>query len=211
MYLFTRRGRLTDGNGTAGFEWAGSMCEKVRELTGQEVQLWATVHSPGWGTITWTAWMPDLSTLERLFDTLQADSSYIALTDQGAKYTAEGADDELIAPVHGEPDPERDAQYVGAVRAVCAAGSIARAMGKGIEIADKAASITGLPTMFVRSMSGPYGGVGWLTGYDDLAQYEKAQQALAEDQAWMALVDSTEGCFVEDPAVTQATLYRRLA
>ena len=38
MYLFTRRTRLADGNGTAGVEWAGSIAAKVTELTGQEIR-----------------------------------------------------------------------------------------------------------------------------------------------------------------------------
>ncbi|MGZ4800421.1 MAG: hypothetical protein ACXVL8_16085, partial [Acidimicrobiia bacterium] len=85
-----------------------------------------------------------------------------------------------------------------------------RAMSVGTEIAQTAESITGLPTMFARSVTGSYGAVAWLTGYENTAAMEKADAALASDPSWLKLIDSTKGCFVEDPASTQSTIYRRL-
>ena len=117
----------------------------------------------------------------------------------------------LIQLIHGEPDPSRELQYVGSVQAVCAAGNVSRAMELGVEIADAASSATGLSTLFARGLTGPYGGVGWMTGYENIEQYQEAQDAIAADEAMMRLVDSTAGVFAEDPAVTQAALLRKLA
>ena len=44
-----------------------------------------------------------------------------------------------------------------------------------------------------------------------MAEYGDAQSALAADPAWLKLLDSTEGAFVEDPEATKATLYRKLS
>jgi hypothetical protein len=41
-----------------------SITEKVKQVTGHDVQLWSTVYSAGFGTITWTAWFEDLAALE---------------------------------------------------------------------------------------------------------------------------------------------------
>jgi hypothetical protein len=84
-------------------------------------------------------------------------------------------------------------------------------MGIGVEIAQKAEAITGLATMFVRSLTGPYGAVAWFTGYPNITAMQTAEDALAADAGWLKLLDSTQGCFVEDPAATQATIYRRIA
>jgi hypothetical protein len=65
--------------------------------------------------------------------------------------------------------------------------------------------------MFLRSLSGSYGAVGWLTGHEDIAGMERASDALAVDEAWIDLVDSTGGAFVEDPTITTQTIYRKLA
>ena len=60
-------------------------------------------------------------------------------------------------PIYGTPS-DAPIQYVGGAVAVAAAGNIERAMAAGVEIAQKSEAITGLPTMFGRSVTGPYGG-----------------------------------------------------
>lgn len=209
MYLFSRRTRLSGGNGTAGVEWAGKIAAKVKELTGTEIQLWSTVYSPAFGTISWTGWFESLEALEKVGDTLQGDPSMQKLSDAGTKYTEGGLDDGLIQPVYGTPS-DAPIQYVGGAVAVAAAGNIERAMAAGIEIAQKAEAITGLPTLFGRSVTGPYGGIGWLTGYESAAAMERADTALSGDPSWLKLLDSTKGCFAEDTSVTQSTIYRRI-
>lgn len=209
MYLYTRRARLAPGSGNAGVEWAASLCPKIKSIAGQDVELWAHVYSPAAGTISWTSWFPDLSTLEKVSEQLQGDASFGKLAEQGAKHTVGGLDDGLLEVISGAPS-DAQPQYVGGAVAVAAAGSLARAMGAGVEIAQKSEAITGLPSLFVRSVTGPFGSVGWLTGYDSAATMEKAEAALAADPSWLALIDSTQGCWVEDPSVTQATIYRRV-
>jgi hypothetical protein len=190
--------------------WALSITEKVKEVTGHEVQLWSTVYSAGFGTISWTAWFDDLASLEAVGDKLDADPAMAALGNAGNEFTDGSLDDGLLQPIYGDPSAGGGAQYVGGAVAVCAAGNIERAMGLGVEIAQKSETITGLPTMFVRSLTGPYGGVGWLTGYESITAMEKAEDAIAADSSFLKLIDSTKGCFVEDATTTQATIYRRL-
>lgn len=210
MYLFSRRTRLAGGNGMEGLAWATSMVAKVKEITGQEIQLWGTVYSPGFGTVSWTGWFEDLASLEALGDKLQADPGYLELADKGAQLTEGGLDDAIFQPIHGAPDLTQEVQYVGGVAGVIAAGNFARAMAAGVEIAQKSEKITGLSTMFVSSLTGPYGSVGFLTGYENIAALEVAQNKLAANASWIKLIDSTKGCFVEDAAITQSTVYRRL-
>jgi hypothetical protein len=210
MYLFTRRTRLAGGNGMAGMDWAAAISAKVKEITGQEVQLWATMYSAGVGTISWTAWFADLVHLEAVGDKLNGDPSFNELANSGTKFTDGSLDDALLQPVYGEPDPNTSLEYVGGAVAVASAGNIERAMGLGVEIAQKSEAITGLATMLVRSLTGPYGGVAWFTGYANITAMETAENALAADPSWLKLIDSTKGCFVEDPMITQATVYRRV-
>ena len=122
-----------------------------------------------------------------------------------------GVDDGLLQVVSGEPEPGADNQYVTGVAAVCAGGNIERAMTAGVELAEAATKVTGRPTMFVRSVTGPYGGVGWLTGHGTIADVEAGQDAMAADPGWLKLVDSTGGAFVEDASITVSTLYRKIA
>lgn len=208
MYLFTRRARL---NHAAGVQWATAITEHVRRTTGQDVGLWSTVYSPAYGTITWTSWFEDLPHLESFGDKLAADETYQTMAAEGSSFTEGGVDDGLLQLLTAPPDPDRDVNYVTAVQAVCAGGQARRAMELGLRIAEHAGSVTGVPTSFVRSLSGPYGGVGWLTAHEDVAGLEAANDALSGDEAWIELVDSAEGAFVEDAALTTQTIHRKLA
>lgn len=211
MYLFTRRTRLVGGNGSAGIEWATGLCSSVKAVTDHDVQLWASVYSPGFGTVSWTAWVEDLAQLESIGDRLGADADYAALVDRGASLTDGTLDDALLQPLHGTPDPTQEITYVAGVEAIVAGGNVVKAMTAGITIAQHAEKVTGRPTMFVQAATGPYGSVGWLTGYPDIASFQAAQEALAADAGWPEVVDATDGCFVEDPASTQQRIWRRLA
>jgi len=209
MFLFTRRARLARG-GPAGVDWASSMCAKVAEVADQPVGLWATVYSPGFGTVSWTSWFDDLAALERVGDALMVDASYQELVAQGADHVEGPLDDGLLQPLHGVPETDREINYVAGVTAVIAGGQAGRAMPAGVELAMTADSITGRSSMFLRSMTGPYGSVAWLTGYASIAELESSDHALSIDPAWVKTVDNTEGCFVEAPGSTTTTIYRRI-
>lgn len=211
MYLFTRRTRLGGGVGMAGIEWATTIGAKVTELTGNEVELWTNAYSPGFGTITWTAWFENLAALEAMGDQLSVEPSFSKLADEGAAFTEGGMDDAVLQPIYGAPSPERSIQYVSGTESMVAGGHFRRAMGVGVEIVEHAEKITNIPTMFVRSLTGPYGAVGWLTGYESITEMEEALAAEAADPSWLKLIDSTEGCFLEAPGATQTTIYRKLA
>jgi len=210
MYLMSRNARLSS---TAAVEWALLILGRAREVTGSAIDLWATAFSASLGRVAWTSWWPDLSTLEAATTALRADAKYRALAEEGRAHVVGEIDDELWLLLHGDLDPERAAsvKYVGTVRAVCAAGNAVRALTVGVETAERSQVLTGLPTMFLSAVTGPYGEVGWMSGYDSLGEFETTQGKLAAEPAWMAHIDSMEGCFVEDPSVTQQTLYERLS
>jgi hypothetical protein len=193
-------------------EWALAQTEKVNQITGLRVGLYMQVFSPDVGTIGWSTFLPDLAALEAAGDKLNADDSFIAASDQGAAFTIGGADDTLAQVIHGAPDPSRQIEYVTAVRAVCATGSVARGLEVGAEIAQRAEKITGTPTLFLAEMTGTYGGVAWLSGHANVQAMETAQQALASDPGWVKFLDKeTGGAYVEEPSLTTQLIYRRLA
>jgi hypothetical protein len=210
MYLMSRNARLTSA---AAVEWAVTILGRAREVTGSSIELWTTVYSPSFGTTSWTSWWPDLSTLEAATTALQSDAKYRALVEEGRGHVDGAVDDELWMLVAGELDPERAAsvKFVSGVRAVCAAGKAERAMTAGAETAQRAQTLTGLPTLFMGAVTGVFGEVGWLAGYESLGEFETSQGKLAAEPGWMAQIDAMGDCFVEDPSVTHQTLYQRLA
>lgn len=211
MYLFSRRARLANGRRRDAIAWATGITETANRLTGLPISLYAQVYSPGFGTVSWTAFVPDLTALEAAGDKLTIDDEYAAQTDAGAEFTVGGLEDTLFQVIHGEPDPSREVNYVSAVQAVCANGHIARGMAVGVEIAQRVEAVTGAPTLFVANSTGVYGGVGWLTGYADVAALEAAEQAIAGDPDFVDFIDREGGpAYAADSSLTTQIIHRRL-
>ena len=212
MYLFSRRVRIGGGQTRAAMEWALGQTEKVNRITGLQVSLYTQVYSPEVGSIGWSTFVPDLATLEAAGDKLNVDDDFVSATDKGSSLLVGGADDTLSQVIYGAPDPSRQIEYVTAVRAVCATGNLARGMELGAEIAQRAEKITGSPTLFLADVTGMYGGVGWVSGHENVKAMEAVQDKLAADPGWAKYVDKeTRGVYAEDPALTTQLIFRRLA
>jgi hypothetical protein len=191
--------------------WATEVTEKATKVSGLNVSLFAQMFSPEMGTLVWSAFVPDLPTLEAANDKLLVDDGYISTVDAGAKFALGSADDALMQIVHGEVDPARQTEYATTVQTVCANGSVARGMELGIEIAQRVEKVIGLPELFLASATGSYGAVGWLTGYADIGELERSQQKLAADTKFVEFIDkNVAGVYVESPSDTQQIIYRRI-
>jgi hypothetical protein len=192
--------------------WATSITQKVNQITGLNVGLFALTFSPEVGTLSWSTFVPDLPTLEAANDKLLVDDGYVSMVDAGAKFALGGADDTLLQVVYGEPDPNRQIEYVTVVQTVCASGSLTKGIEIGVEIAQHAEKTLGTPVLFGTGVTGSYGAVGWFSGYANVQEMERAQQALAADTKFGAFVDkSVRGVYVDEPSETRQLIYRRLA
>ena len=208
MYQFTRRVRIA-GSAASAIPFSVGMGKLVTKITGQPVSTWSSVFSPGAGTIAWGTFAPDLKTLQDMMDTLQADKTFQAESEKGREMFIPGSmDDGLAQVVHGNPDPSSNPQYVAVVHATCAPGKLVQGMTAGVEIAQHVEKATGHPTMFLARNTGPFGGVTWLTPYDDVTTMERAEQAFYGDSAVLDFIDSATTAYLPDG--TQ-TIFRRLA
>lgn len=207
MYLLARQVNL---RGLDSQKWAVEIGAAAAAGLGNEVGVWATVLSPGVGTVTWTSSWEDLSALEKGFASLSTNAKYLELAAQGAEFVNGPIDDALYETVYEGSAPATDATYAGTVTAVCAPGNYARGMMGGVEIAQAAEKVSGVSTGFLAGQTGSYGSVLWLAGYKDIAAYEAAQHALAADTTFIGLIDSTTGAYQPDPSITMATLHMRI-
>jgi hypothetical protein len=212
MYLFSRRARLAPGNTREATTWATSITEKVNQIIGLDTSLFAQTYSPEVGTLVWSTFVPDLGALESANDKLLVDDGYVSMVDAGAKFSQGGVDDTLLQIITGDPDPNRQIEYATTIQTVCATGSVARGMELGVEIAQRAEKVIGLPVMFATAATGPYGAVTWITGYADVRELEAANNKLAADPKFGEFVDkNVRGVYAEDPAATESLMYRRIA
>jgi hypothetical protein len=191
MYVFSRSLRLAPGQMRESITWAGEITAKVNEASELRFAVWTPVFSPGVGQLTWATLTEDLAAVEALEAKLMADDGYIDLVERGVAFSSgEPADDQLVQLIH-QPDSWRQEPpaYVAVVRAMAANGNFGRAVEVGVKIAETAQRIGGAAISFGLAATGPYGEVQWISGYDDVAQLQQAQQAINSSPEFIELLD----------------------
>jgi hypothetical protein len=207
MYLFARSRRVNPAQARAAFTVAVEGGGRAAEIIGRPVFTWASVLSANLGTVLWTARFDHLEEIMAADDATMADSAFGDFVEQNDSLFSGDTGDTVSQVIHNPPTGEPGA-YVSITTAVAAHGSLSEAMAMGVELADTASRITGLPPMFVAAVTGPYGGFGWLTSAPDLGAIEAAEGALAGNEEWLKLVDRAGHAY--QPGVTTSIL-RRLA
>ena len=208
MYLFTRTGRLRPGSSRESVTWAIGVTEKVNQITSLDVGLWTTLMSPGNGTLVWSTFVEDLQSLEDANAKLAVDDIFVSEVDRGAQFADGNIDDEVAQLVFGEVDPSQSPKYVATVRSELAPGGFGSGVAAGIEIAQRATAIGGVPTAFLVSSTGKYGGVAWISATNTLPELQASEEKINSDLDFIAYVDSVADAFV--PGITTQTIYTRL-
>jgi hypothetical protein len=207
MYLFGRTRRVNPAHTRAAMAVAVEAGGRASEIIGRPVFTWANVLSANLGTVAWTARFDHLDEITAADDAIVGNAEFSDWVEQNDSLFSGHTEDLLNQVIHNAPTGEPGA-YVSVAVAVAANGSFSEAMAMGVEIADTATRITGQQTMFVASVTGPYGGVGWLTSTPDLGAVEAANEALAGNEEWLKLIDRAGHAY--QPGVTSSIL-RRLA
>ena len=191
MYLFSRSARLAPGNPEKQLDWALRITEKVNQISETPVTLWSSVFSPRSQLLVWTATVDELLTLETVEGKLMGDAGYLALVEEGATHGSnDPVDDGLLQIVFADPAAaEIDATYATTVQATLAPGCSTRGMELGVETAQRVGAITGCPTSFCLSMTGPYGSVEWVSVCTSVEELQRGQEAIGADSEFAQLVD----------------------
>lgn len=208
MYLYTRRVQLAATHQQDGTEWAADIAAKVNQITSLNVGLWGTMLSPAVGQLSFGCAVETLADIEDAEAKLLADPMYLEAVQRGAALITGGVDDECAQFLVGGDEPGFMPSYVAVVRSALANGHFQAGVAGGIEIAERATKISGLPTAFLLSTTGVYGGVGWITSAETLAALEKAEQAINADPGFIGLVDGHSGSYL--PGATTQTIWRRI-
>lgn len=208
MYLASRFRHVNSASMREGVAAAVEAAGMASTITGLQVSAWTTVASPDSNLICWSAMIDHLADLDAANRTLGESTEFGDWLDAHDKFFDGRTEDGLVQVVHGTPDPARTVNVVMATQAVCAYGSLGSAMAAGVELAETATKITGIPTLFGALRTGLYGNVIWFAGTESLAELETTENALAADPSWLELVDQHGSLFQPGG---ETTWFQRLA
>ncbi|HEU4841627.1 MAG TPA: hypothetical protein VFT09_09300, partial [Ilumatobacteraceae bacterium] len=163
MYIVSRRRGINQARGRDALATAVEAGARAGEMLGMPVFVWSSLFSIEGAAVAWSARVEHLADAVAIDDTLFADDDFAGWVEENDGLFVGSNADSIWQVVHGAPTgPPK--QYLQATRAVCGNGTVSDAMALGVELAEAAAGITGVPVMFVTGVTGAYGAVGWLSG-----------------------------------------------
>ena len=172
--------RLAPGNTREAMTWATGINEKVNQVTGLNVGLYAQTFSPEVGTLSWSTFVPDLPTLKPpttscswtthtfRWSTRAPSSRRLVLTTPCCRSFPANP---IRAVRSNTPRPCRQ----------CARAESHQRHRARYRDRTTGRENSGHPVLFATAATGNYGAVAWLSGYADVREMERAQQALAAD------------------------------
>jgi hypothetical protein len=183
-----------------GLEWAAETAAKVNQITSLNVGVWTPTLSPALGTLSFGCQVESLGDLEDAEAKLVADPMYLELVQRSAELSTGTYDDQVAQYVHdagGDPA----ATHCSVVIAQIANGRFQRGAEVGVEIAQRATEIGGVPTSFLLATTGLYGACIWISAATSLRELERGEQTVNANESFLKLVDdNTADCYVQGSA-----------
>ncbi|HEX6660016.1 MAG TPA: hypothetical protein VF065_18120 [Ilumatobacter sp.] len=196
MQLFSRQVQLT-GPIAETSAYAADMTAHVTGLIGREVSLWSTVFGAPLGTMTYTLRVDGVADVLAIAAQVQADAEFHAKLAKGADYAVGDAQDRLFQPLNAEfGDPPPVGSIALVTSAVIANGAYDKAFAWGIDMAQHASSVAGIPTLFVAEQFGSFGSVGWIGVAADGAAIDAGTAALNADADYLKKLGAAGDLFL---------------
>ncbi len=210
MYFFTRNARVRSGQMEPALGWAVDMTGRVNQITDLGVQLWTSILSPQTGTLAWSAFVGELTTLTTANDKLGADPGFLSESARSADLMVDGSlDDVVMHLVHTAGEPVAEPRFATVVTTAIQAGALARAGEVGVEVAERAAALSGVATSFLVAATGLYGGCAWISGTETFAELERGDRRVTFDPDLIAYLDE-HSAGVYRPEVSNQTMWQRI-
>ncbi len=196
MQLFSRQLQLS-GPLAEIAAYAADMRAHVSAVAGREIALWSTMFGAPLGTMTYAVRVEGVADFQAMSARIQADADYHDKVAKGADYVVGNAEDRLLQPLNAEMgDPPPVGSMALVTSAVMAAGAYDKAIAWGIDMAQHAMSVTGVPTLFLAEQYGSFGSVGWIAVTADGAAVDAASAALNGDADYFKKLGAAGDLFV---------------
>lgn len=196
MQLFSRQIQLA-GPLAETMAYATDLQAHVSAVGGREIALWSTVFGAPLGTMTYAVRVEGIADLQALSAQILGDAEYHAKLAKGVDYAVGTAEDRLFQPLNaefGDPPPVGSVALV--TSAVIANGAYEKAFAWGIDMAQHASSVAGIPTLFLAEQYGTFGSVGWIGVAADGAAIDAGTAALNADADYLKKLGAAGDLFL---------------
>ncbi len=196
MQLFSRQIQLA-GPLAETMAYATDLQAHVSAVGGREIALWSTVFGAPLGTMTYAVRVEGIADLQALSAQILGDAEYHAKLAKGVDYAVGTAEDRLFQPLNAEfGDPPPVGSMALVTSAVIANGAYEKAFAWGIDMAQHASSVAGIPTLFLAEQYGTFGSVGWIGVAADGAAIDAGTAALNADADYLKKLGAAGDLFL---------------
>ena len=209
MQLFNRRVSVV-GPPAETVAYLTDMQAFVSGKSGRDIGLWAGSFGAPQGTFVFSTAVEGLADLAAVTDQLASDPEYHEKLAAGAAYNGAPAEDTLSDVLHGEVGNRPPVGSVVSVTSVLIGnGAYSAAIGWGVEMAQFAASVSGIATIFTMDATGDFGRVNWLAVAPDAAATDAGFAALNADPDYIKRLDAAGDLF--QPGTGTRSIATRIA
>jgi len=208
MYLYSRE--ITLSNPLAALT-AKEIAEHLSATRNSEVALYAVAYSPGWGRVTFSSWWEDMASLDAAMLEANEDAKYLELSLALAPSVV-AVNDVLLDVVFTtqEATEMEMPNIVWSVGGTAVSSRAVEAAMSGIELCQAWKQATGTDATFGRAVTGPFGAIGWLSGFENMGEFDAAWTASGADENWIATLTGSQENFGQDFGSGTSTLYRKM-
>jgi hypothetical protein len=196
MYLFTRTATMAPSHLREALSFSADITTYVNHHTELEVSNHMFLYGRPQGTVAWSCLIEDHTQMARANEALFADDSYLDQTSKAAELFVGPAEDALREVLHVAGEMDGPSAYTSAVISSASADRMADALAWGVEMAELVRRVSGRTCVFLADTYGSFGGVGWLTGFDDPAAIDAMRGSLREDEQYLTAMAASTGLFI---------------
>ncbi len=208
MYLFTRVAQAAPGKLIEAYTWAAETAAVAADSGGVPIATWGSIFSPEVGGLSWSMRVESIAQLHEANAKSLASTAFHEAANKGVDLLIGPPADALLEIVVASGLGDAPPAFATVVQAVGAPGQLLDAYAAGVEIANLFHSLTGQSAIFLRNVTGAFGGVSWITGAPSAAAIDEANATLAASADWPVLVNKAGMHFGGD---TTTRMLQRLA
>lgn len=201
MHLFTRTVTLV-GSLPKAMAYAVDIRGYVTEKLGRDIGLWSANFGAPHGTMVFSARVDGLADIADMNTTLMSDQAYLDKLEAGAEFRGAPGADSLARPLNadfGDATPPIGAVAM-ATTATAANGHMSDAVAWGLEVAEHAGKVGGVPVIVLAAAFGEFGQLGWLSVAPDAATAQSATDAVNADEGYLKMINDAGELFVPGTA-----------
>ncbi len=202
MYIFNRTRQARSSRMLEAIAGGIEAADKVKQITGLDLWVWAVRFGAPVGTITWSTRIESQTDIKIAMEKTIADAAYMDLV-QGLDEHFEGQTvDSLGRLVSGTPREEPSQLYT-VTMAKMTAGKYREAIEFAVGMQEFMEAELGRPTAFLTSEYGGFSDVAWLMGHDSMDEVEAASQWVATSEEYHERVHAATGLFIDGSGETR--------